>query len=456
MCVPHFAQAGDDGVSLRIIFTSDTRGMLRRCGCSEGQMGGLSARTTFIKEHRLNGRTIVLDAGDSFFGEPVSDPAKAPFYRLKMQTMVKCMEAAGTDASTVGEYDLAGGLDMLEDVTDGADFPFLSANVKRDTIICWNRTPFEGSTILDAGGLRVGVIGVADSVFPYRDYPQSMSDVEVLDTIKSARCEISRIRDKSDIIVVLAHLNFITPEELEDGLTVGDDDGPGRGADVIIKGHSQRYLTEPELYGGSIIVVGYYRAKYIGVLDLSLDADKKLAGHDLSVYPLGEDIPLDPEVENVLDGYRAQLKERAFDFAKPDPSGAGRYVGTEACAGCHEVSYGEWLETRHSGAYDELTKTNDEYDPECLVCHTTGYGYESGYRADAPVETLKNVGCEMCHGRGEGHVVRMKGGMTDLPDIGKGPIKEETCRRCHDEENSTEFEFETYMKLGGDHTVLPH
>jgi len=446
--VSHFASAGGETRPLRIMFTSDTRGMLRRCGCTEGQMGGLSARATFIHEHDIPGKTLVLDAGDTFFGEPVADPERREFYRLKMDTIVEAMEACGTDASTVGEYDLAEGLDLLEETCAKADFPFLSANVKRDTLACWNRSPFEGSAVLDAGGIRVGVVGVADSVFPYTDFPESMSDVEVLDTFKAASYELRRIRKESDIIVVLAHVNFITPEQLADALEGG--------ADVIIQGHSQEQLEEPIKHGGTLIVKGYDKAKHIGVLDLEVGKDGEVVTYGFREYPLGEDIPLDEEVEKLLDAYRAVLKERKFDFAVRDPEDEGSYTGSEACARCHEDEYAAWLATPHSWALDELTKTADEYDPECLVCHTTGYRYVSGYRSADPVDSLKNVGCEMCHGRGSGHIVRHGGSTEAGQEVGDAirlEVPEEVCRGCHDEENSPTFVYETYLGIGGDHSA---
>jgi 2',3'-cyclic-nucleotide 2'-phosphodiesterase (5'-nucleotidase family) len=63
------AAAGPD---LTIFFSSDTRGMIRRCGCTDGQLGGLSSRASYIKSHR-NDRTLVLDAGDTLF-DGLDDP----------------------------------------------------------------------------------------------------------------------------------------------------------------------------------------------------------------------------------------------------------------------------------------------------------------------------------------------------------------------------------------------
>ena len=44
------------------------------------------------------------------------------------------------------------------------------------------------------------------------------------------------------------------------------------------------------------------------------------------------------------------------------------------------------------------------FDPECVVCHSVGFEYQSGFVDEKKTPLLKHVGCENCHGPGSGHV----------------------------------------------------
>lgn len=443
---------------LTVFFTSDTRGMLRRCGCAEGQMGGLSARASYIKTHGPRGKTLVLDAGDTFFPGLEVEPEKREFYAIKAETMARAMAAAGYAAAAVGEFDLAYGPGFLLDTAKHADFPFLCANAS------WERggkfdTPFDGSAVVEAGGARIGVAGVLGSGFPYPDFRGNFGEINVSDPLAAARKEIDRLRDEVDLVLVLTHLAVESPEELAGAL---------KGADIVIQGHSNEQMNAPVVMGGTLLVKGYMLGKHMGRLDLWLEHDperlaagKRLAGFEFSVVALDESIPPDKEVESLIAGYREKLKERMFVFEKPDPEGAGAFAGPDECGRCHPDAYADWSETRHSRAFSSLEATSDQYDPECLPCHTTGFGSRSGYRTGED-DKLVNVTCESCHGRGSGHVAE-KSGWADKRalDVVAREVPEDKCRSCHDEENSPNFDYGLYLDMGGAHRgakseVSPH
>src|SRR5207342_2617091 len=90
-------------------------------------------------------------------------------------------------------------------------------------------------------------------------------------------------------------------------------------------------------------------------------------------------------------------------------AGMPTFVGSEACKSCHKSEYKVWEKSGHSHAHDTLVKQAKhpslrQYDPECIVCHTVGFGYQSGFVNEDKTPKLKNVGCESCHGPGSDHI----------------------------------------------------
>jgi len=84
--------------------------------------------------------------------------------------------------------------------------------------------------------------------------------------------------------------------------------------------------------------------------------------------------------------------------------GKTEYVGSAACAKCHEKVSEQWAGTRHATAFDALVKQKAEGDPACLKCHTTGFGLKTGFTSVEATPGHRNVGCESCHGPGKRHI----------------------------------------------------
>ncbi len=91
------------------------------------------------------------------------------------------------------------------------------------------------------------------------------------------------------------------------------------------------------------------------------------------------------------------------------------YIGIDNCKVCHMPHFDSWVTTRMSKAFDLLkpgvrTKAkrevgldpNRDYTkaPECIHCHTTGYGKPGGFVSVEKTPEMIDVQCEMCHGPG--------------------------------------------------------
>jgi hypothetical protein len=136
---------------------------------------------------------------------------------------------------------------------------------------------------------------------------------------------------------------------------------------------------------------------------------------------------------------------------KPMPE----YVGSEACKKCHDYAYSVWKKSKsgHSHAYQTLVDakrpSNNQYDAECIVCHTVGFSYKTGFQDAVKTPKLLNVGCESCHGPASEHVKRPEDkkwhlllnpwktqpNETDKQKEQRILKTDQMCQRCHDQEN---------------------
>jgi hypothetical protein len=147
--------------------------------------------------------------------------------------------------------------------------------------------------------------------------------------------------------------------------------------------------------------------------------------------------------------------------------GTHQYVGATKCKMCHlskskGAQFTIWKESAHASAYTNLTtdKAKEAYakavpggtenpaeSPQCLACHSTGYGKPAELFADT-FDKTEGVGCEACHGPGSDYQK-----MTVMKDktaaVAAGLIMptEETCKGCHNEKSPTftGFDYKTYF-----------
>ena len=154
-----------------------------------------------------------------------------------------------------------------------------------------------------------------------------------------------------------------------------------------------------------------------------------------------------------------------YAFKPPDRS-KHEFIGAIKCKMCHKkekkgFQYEIWVESAHSRAYKTLATheakelgekygvINPQNDSKCLRCHATGH--------DAPLSLKgrrysisEGVGCESCHGAGGNYsksivMKRIRNGRIDPQSVGLIIPNEDTCRECHNAEDTIhvkeEFDF---------------
>ena len=426
----HAAPAPAPGFT--IIYSNDVLGELELCGCDEEQLGGLPRRAAVIHALQKESRPLlVLDAGNLFFKERSSSTIEKNEFSLKSEYILEAYKKTGCDAFNVGETDLYMGIEHLKGLQKKAAIPFISSNLySRKT----GKLLFDPFVIKKAAGITVGILGL------FSEQGSVEPAIEVKNPLETAKKNIASLKNTCSFIIVLSNLGLEGDKKLAKGIP---------DIDLIIGGRATQRMLEPVKEGGTIIVQAYRRGQYLGRLEVTAQgaSSKSQFAMKNTLIPLGEKIADDKAIALLTKEYRARvIAMNRQEFFKEklnekhiSASAEALYTGAEKCAACHKPQYDNWLNTPHAYAYETLMKNCNNFDIECLPCHTTGFKEPGGFAVSQGNESaFINVQCEACHGPGKKH--KAKGDI--IRDAGEG-----VCKQCHDEKNSPRFIYEEYLPI---------
>jgi hypothetical protein len=400
-----------------IIYSGNALGELKPCGCDkEEDQGGIERRMSYLKQMMpQEPNTLLVDLGDNFKGSTRQG-------KLKAQTMMQALARMNYDAITLGDKDLLYGNGFLNSLQN---IPWVDANLQLEGL-----TLPPSRTKLLANGLKVFVTAVAD---PDLFYASSDSNVKLSDPLAALQQQLEAARKSAspDLVVVLTHM------PRDKGMRFLDVPG----VDIVINGHIEKDSDiidmTPVEKGGKIFVAPGPLGQKMGELRVRINPDGEKTFQQKMVR-LGSKAPLDPEMTQLYDAYNAKVEElfMATLAAKRKQKQNRVYATDQTCLTCHAKEHDLWSKTGHSRAYTALQEVNKSFDPECLVCHTTGFGKPGGFISEIDTPKLKNVQCEICHGVRLEHAQNPQGGFA-------GEAKA-ACGKCHVKKHSPKFNFSQY------------
>jgi 2',3'-cyclic-nucleotide 2'-phosphodiesterase (5'-nucleotidase family) len=302
-----------DGRWLRIIGTTDFHGALEpRVTSGDGvPRGGVAYLLSAIAAARRECApprcsTIWLDGGDQLQGTPASN---LNFGR----PVIDFFNQHGLAAAALGNHEFDWGLDTLRSIMRAARYPMLAANLL-DTLgrdVPW----VPDDTLLTAGGIRVGVIGVITPETARAARPSIVRGFQFVDaaSIVDARARALRNRG-AEVIVVVAHEGAVCNRQ-DPPVCEGEILSLARRlterVDAIIAGH--RHTGVVARAGSSVIAQAYSRGTAIAVVDVPLDASGRTTRVELrNVRP--DSITPIPEVAADVARITAAVEEQ---FAVP-------------------------------------------------------------------------------------------------------------------------------------------
>lgn len=258
---------------ITILHTNDHHG--RFWENKDGEYG-LAARATLINElkkkiQREGGEVLLLDAGDVNTGVPQSD-------LLDAEPDFRGMAKIGYDVMAVGNHEFDNPVEtILKQQKEWAKFPFVSANIyNKET----NKRIFPSHITKKVGKIKITVFGLTTEDTPKKSNPDHTKNITFVPAEVEAKKLVPTLRPKADLLIALTHIGHY-PNENHGADAPGDVTLAREvdGIDVIVGGHTQKPLFQPDIQNGAIIVQAYEWGKYVGRIDLEVYKGKTTLKH---------------------------------------------------------------------------------------------------------------------------------------------------------------------------------
>ncbi|MCK4302961.1 MAG: hypothetical protein KAY24_01845 [Candidatus Eisenbacteria sp.] len=236
----------------------------------------MARRAAFVDTLRKNEAPILLVDGGDFF------------HRVnKLESIVSWreMERLGYAAVTLGEVEFER-WELAESLLTHTDLPVVCTNVERQTASGWELVG-NRYLIVPVNGVRVGILSVIDSQLSNSVIEKAGDRVRLLPAMETTR-EVARIlRKKSDVVVLLAHLDYKAMEQYASSLPE---------VDVILGGHMTRKDTGPKKIADTIINRSGTRGQHVCITRLVVSPQNEVVDFGGLNLTLTADYPEDPVV----------------------------------------------------------------------------------------------------------------------------------------------------------------
>jgi hypothetical protein len=417
-------------------------------------MGGLARRVSYIKAFKQRSNTEVptlsVDAGNLFTDDRFSADQLPAEVMTKNKWVVKGYGDFHHDAANISYLDLPYLGELLK--KDGfakrvEESPFIerlvSANIHPMDDQHRDPVPYVIREITLKRGapgqkLRIGIVGFSEAKPTGPNAKETVyAGFRIDDPFQAARKVLPELKQKTDFIVALAYMDIGSAQRLA---TENSE------IDTIIGARQTSSMDEPQHFNRAAITYAYNQTKYLGELRVYFKGDGSAENQVTRYIALDSVIPDDPSASDVVTAAHTEFTneqnasaQATAAPAKPNPllgGGDSPYAGAETCAGCHQEQHRVWENSGHAHAMATLEKKNQQFDNECVRCHSVGF-QKGGFQSLYTTPQFANVQCEECHGPGRQHASN--------PGKGYGFMATPVgCMQCHKEPNDPDFDFAVY------------
>jgi 2',3'-cyclic-nucleotide 2'-phosphodiesterase/3'-nucleotidase/5'-nucleotidase len=288
---------------LRLIGTSDFHGALEaRPDGTAGMRGGAAHFAATLKRlaAECTGSCVSLhvDGGDQFQGTPASNLAYG-------RPVVAMFNAVGLAASAVGNHDFDWGQDTLRARMREAKYGMFAANVTdaQGRPLSWLRP----DTLIERGGLKIGVIGLATVTTPSVTQPRNVADLRFHrpGPIVVERARLLRERG-ADMVIVASHAGAgCTPEACTGEMADLAREAAGS-IDAIVGGHN--HIEFSSIIAGVPVVRSRSSGRGVRYVDIPVDRAARTALDSRLVFVATDSIAPDPQVATIIGQFTEAVK----------------------------------------------------------------------------------------------------------------------------------------------------
>jgi len=251
--------ATDPLQQITLLHMNDLHGALYAKAEEYGERGGAANLVGLIERKRADapGSVVLLDSGDAFQGTLVSNINQG-------EAVIEIMNLAKVDAFALGNHEFDWGLDVLQERSRQASFPFLAANLETESgQMLEGVLPY---TVVDAGGVQVGVLGLTYHDIQTIVKASAIAGLHSLPPVETVKRYLPELQRRSDLIVVLSHLGF--QEDVALARAVPE-------IPLIVGGHTHIELSGGHQVGDTLIVQAGAYGRSLGQLAIGFDRRKK-------------------------------------------------------------------------------------------------------------------------------------------------------------------------------------
>jgi hypothetical protein len=341
---------------------------------------------------------------------------------FKWHYILLIYERMGYSAVNLGSYEIQLSASQISTVAQKISIPFVSCNVvdahQKSPLV----TPYKIKVVK---GVKVAITGLVESS------AQIGEGIALLDPTEALERYLSEMVSQSHLLIVLGNLSQKTLARIV-----------GRFPQIhIIFNTGETGTFTPKKIGALIVSSLSSQGRFLQILQTFPGKSGEPGWASGQNVRLGDDIPDHAGTAFLLSRYHEELAAKQFYLSELYEHRKD-YAGSLACSRCHGEIYKQWRKTAHTHSLESLKKKHNQHDPNCLRCHTTGFGFRGGYLGEEKTPELSFVGCEACHGPSAKHAYHQN--EAKLRPSPTHPNPKQVCLECHTWEHCDNFDFKTF------------